>query len=284
MLTIVWTGTDGSRWDLLNGPVRLAAAGVQGFGLPELDEQVKQTALMDGQVLQGWKVKPRNVFLPLRFDDVANTDVEVVQRAFWKSCALGASGTLTVTDASGAVRSIALRVQDDGGLAYSLDPYYRTDVFGVNFIADDPWWYGPTRSTVFSLGTDTQNTFFNNGAGAPQFYILRSVANSSSTLTNPGEQPAWITWNIAGPMTAFRIGVNSRYISGSFTVASGSTLTIDTNPTRQVAFLNSTKVTRQLTEVDFAPIAASATAPVDIFVNGTGTVTALFRPKYSRAF
>lgn len=283
MIGIKWVGTDGSVWDLRGGPVRTTLAGIQGLAMPEVDDQVRETALMDGQRLTGWKLKPRSVWLPLKFHDVANTDVEGVQRAFWASLAIGQVGTLTITDGSGATRSIDLRFQDDGGVSYGLDPYIWHAPFGITFVADSPWWYGPAQTSYYSLGDTATQTFFGNGAGAPTFYILPNQGASATTLNNPGDQPAWIEWTIQGPLTAFRLGVDGHFVGGPIAVPTGSLLTIETDPLRQLAFLDGTKVTRQLTEVDFAPIPVGTTVPVSIDVTGLGKLTATIYPRYARA-
>lgn len=280
---IEWTGTDGSVWDLRGGPVRATTAGIKGLSFPDIDFQTQETALLHGQRLTGWKLKPREVWLPLRFKDEAARDVEGVQREFWRSFGIGLTGTLRVTDNLGAVRSLNLRFQDDGGLAYRIDPSILTDAFGITCVADQPWWEGPAQTTFYSLGDTANQTFFGNGAGATPFYILPGQGAASSTISNPGDNAAWVEWGLAGPLTQFRLGVSGRYVGGSVNVGAPNLLTIETDPLRQVAYLDGIKVTRQLSEVDFAPVAPGVTVPVDISVTGLGRITATIKPRYARA-
>ena len=289
MLGITWTGTDGSTWDLINGPVALTSLGIQGLGMPIAFETTRQTALNHGQVLQSWRLDPREVFLPLIFDGASERDVEGVQRDFWHSLALGEYGELTVTDGNGAQRSLQLRFVEDNGLSYAIDPYAKTlkpRPFSLSMIADAPFWQGPTQSIEFGLGPGGTATFFGNGSSATPFYIVKSTGGTDATLTNDGDMPAWITWSIAGPMTSFELEIDTHLVSGSIAVTAGDTLTIETSPLNQIAYLeDGTKVTRYLTNADFYPLPATGLPiPIGIDVVGTGTITAAFRPQYMRAF
>lgn len=282
-IEIQWMGTDGSVWDLRRGPVRTTSAGIKGLSMPDVQDQTKTTALRDGQRLTGWRLKPRDVWLPLRFKDEAAQDVEGVQRDFWRSMAIGESGTLTVTDSSGAPRSLSLRFQDDGGLSYRIDPYILTDAIGVTMIADQPWWEGPEQVFDYSLADAGVQTFFGNGAGATPFYILASSGSSAQLIANPGDQPAWPEVTLAGEFLSFRLGVDGRYVGGPIVVGALDTLLVETDPLRQLAFLNGVKVTRELTEIDFAPIPKGASVPLSLDVTGTGRVTVSIKPRYARA-
>lgn len=285
MIGISWLGTDGSVWDLRGGPVRITPGGMAGLAMPVLEDQTKATAMQDGQLLTGWRIKPRPVWLPFKFAGSANIDVEGVQRAFWRSMAIGETGRLTVTDSLGATRSIGLRFQDDGGLAYRLDPSVLTDAFGISFVADQPWWEGVPVVRSYSLGQSlTPLGFFGDTGGATPFNITRSQGSTTATINNPGDDTAWIKWEIQGPATAVRLGVDGHYVGGPIAVSLGALLSIESDPRRQLAYLDAVKVTRQLTEIDFAPVPKGASVPLSIDITGTGVVTATIVPRYARAF
>lgn len=286
MLLINWTGTDGVTWDLVHGPVALLSGGAQGFGMPIASDTTRQTALVHGQTLQSWRLEPRRLFLPLTFRDAAELDVTGLQRDFWHGLSIGEYGTLSVTDGNGAVRSIDARFVDDTTIAYGIDPYEKVTNFGINLVADDPWWRGPEQSFTFGLGPEGTATFFGNGSSATPFYIIKSTGGADSTLTNDGDIDAWIKWVITGPMTSFDLELGGHHVAGTITVASGDTLTIETSPLNQIAYLSDgTKVTRNLSSADFAPLPATG-APVNVGIDvvGTGNITASFSPLYSRAF
>jgi hypothetical protein len=288
MLEVKWVGTDGSEWDLMSGAIALRSDGIQGFGMPTTVDTVRSTALVHGQTLQSWKLAPRPVFLPLIFQDDAKYDVEGLQRSFWRSVEPGKYGTLTVTDGNGANRSLDLRFQDDANLAYSYDPYAPVlgeKGFGINMVADYPFWQGDTVSTSFSLGTEGTATFFGNGSGATDFYIIKSTGGTDATLTNLGDLPTYITWTITAPMTSFMLEVDGHLVSGDIELVDDQVLTIETSPLTQIAYLeDGTRMTRFLTNADFAPLPVGETVNVGIDVVGAGIITASFRPLYMRAF
>lgn len=289
MLEISWTDTKGYTWDLISGPVALTTAGVQGFGMPVAFDTTRKTALVHGQTFQSWRLEPREIFLPVTFQDSAEIDVNVIQRDWWAGLAIGEYGTLSVTDSNGAVRSIQARFVDDANMTYNVDPYapmlgLRTA--GINLVADYPWWQGPEQSFSFGLGPEGTATFFGNGSSATPFYIVKSTGGADTTLTNDGDQDAWITWTIEGPATSFDLEIGGHHVAGDIVVATGDTLTIETSPLNQIAYLSDgTKKTRYLTAADFAPIPATG-APVNVGIDvvGTGTITASFSPVYARAF
>lgn len=283
MIGISWTGTDGSVWDLVTGAVRLTPGGLTGLGMPLPSDQVQETALSDGQRFTGWRLPARPVWLPLKWSYEAQGDVEGVQRAFWRSVAIGDTGTLTVTDGSGATRQLGLRFQSDGGYAMRLDPYVRADAFGLTFVADRPWWEGPTQGGAYSLGAASPETFFGDGAGGTPFFIVPAQGAQESEFTNPGDTPAWLTWTLTGPFTVFRAGVAGHYLGGPIAVGAASVLVIETDPLRQLAFLDGVKITRQLTEIDWAPLPRGVNTGVDVSVVGTGLISYTFRPRYARA-
>jgi hypothetical protein len=153
-------------------------------------------------------------------------------------------------------------------------------------VSDDPWWRGPLESFSFGLGPEGTATFFGNGSSATPFYIVKSTGGADTTLTNNGDMDAWITWTIEGPMTSFSLDIDGNIVGGPIEVDEGDTLTIETSPLNQIAYLeDGTKVTRLLTSADFAPLPATG-APVNVGIDvvGTGTITASFAPVYWRAF
>lgn len=289
MLQIEWVGTDGSVWDLISGDVALSNQGITGLGMPLTFDTTRQTALYHGQTLQSWRLEPREVFLPLVFRGNAFTDPEGVQREFWRSLSLGEYGYLNVTDGLGYTRSLELRLLSDNGLAYNIDPHSdktRHRALGLSMVADKPFWQGEEVSTSFSLGTGGTATFFGNGSNATPFYIVKSAGGTDASLVNLGDMPAWITWTITGAMESFDLEVDGHHVTGAIELLVGETLTIETSPLNQIAYLqDGTKVTRYLTSVDFAPLPASGEPiPVGIDVVGTGVITASFRPQFMRAF
>lgn len=284
-MLIEWLGTDGSQWDILGGPVRLSTGGTSGLSMPEFDFFTQQTPAGDGQRLTGWRAKPRAVFLPFNFKDEANTDYTGVQRDWWDGWAAGEYGTLRVTDNLGKVRMLDIRFEDDTGLTYDVSPEGYTPPFGINAVADRPYWYGPTSEFHFTVGGENTKLFFGDGAGAPPFFIMESQGGASSTITNDGDGPGWVELELRGQFTEFRVGINGNYVGGQINVGAGDVLMVYTDPLQQYAMMNGTTiVTRQLTEVNFTPVPKRSTVPIALEVVGTGLITARLVPKYNRAF
>lgn len=289
MLQIEWKDTNGVTWDLIDGPVALMNAGIQGLGMPTAYDTTRKTALVHGQTLQSWRLEPRELFLPITFKDAAELDVTGLQRAFWDGLRFGEYGTLTVTDSNGGVRSIDARFVSDNDVTFTLDPEAITHQYrpyGIRMVADYPFWYGPEQSFTFGLGPEGTATFFGNGSSATPFYIVKSTGGADTTLTNNGDMDAWITWTITGPMTSFDLEIDGKHVGGPIPLTGSETLTIETSPLNQIAYKqDGTKVTRLLTSADFAPIPATG-SPVNVGIDvvGTGNITASFNPIYWRAF
>lgn len=284
-MLVEWFGTDGSQWDILGGPVRLSMGGASGLSMPEFDFFTQQTPAGDGQRLTGWRMKPRAVFLPFNFKDEANTDVTGVQREWWASWGAGEYGTLRVTDNLGKVRMLDIRFEDDTTLIYEMSPEVYSPPFGINAVADAPYWYGPVSEFHYSVGDEGAETFFGDGAGAPPFYIMQSQGGASSTITNEGDGAGWIELELQGQFTEFRVGIDGHYFGGQINVGAGDTLMVYTDPLKQYAMLNGTDlVTRQLTEVNFTPVPKGSTVPIDFQVVGVGRITARLTPRFNRAF
>jgi hypothetical protein len=278
--------TRGVIWDVLNGPVRLGTGGIKGLGLPEVDYFTNEAAGLDGERETGWRLKARPVILPVRFKGEAERDTTGIQRQFWAGQEIGKDIGLIVTDRDGAVRTLTMRIEGDGGLAYRINPdTLAPEQTALAYKARDPWWYGPEIETAFSIGDGGGADFFNGAAMAPSFNIETASGQTATTINNPGEQPMWLRWFVGGASTQFRLGVGGRAIAGSFVIADGSWLTIDTDPRGQLAYLDGQKIPfRSFTELGFAPVPAGSDVPVTIEITGRGVVRAVGRPRYRRAF
>lgn len=289
-LSIVWEGSDGSTWDLLRGPARASVAGIKGLGKPDSDDQVSTTAGKDGQRFRSVRLKPRTVFVPIRFKGDASTDVGGLQREFWRSLRIGRRGRFIVTHPDGQIRTLTARFSDDGNYAYKVNPYtVFTDAIGLTFVADDPWWYGEPVEVAYRLDPSGNVNFFGGGDPAvvnsgPPFYLSPSSGSQTYEISNPGDTDAWVTWGIGGDAAAFSVGVGTHLVAASVTIPAGSLLEINTDPLAQTALLDGVRVPFQnFTAVDFAPIPEGESQPLAISITGSGTVSARITPRYERA-
>lgn len=287
MIRLEWLGTDGSVWDLRDGPVRLAATGTKGLGIGALTTFTRQSAVQDGQVATGWRADPREVSLPLLksypgWSALAWADVD---RAWWDACQPHKVGAFRVTDWDGNVRTLPARLTDDG-YSMDFDPHdMGQDEFLATFVADQPWWLGPSIGASFgaaSLGD------FLAGGTAPPFVISSSNSSGTQNVVNPGDLDAWPVWNLQGPLASFTLNVGGSLVQSSSTLAllAGQSLTINTDPsTGQTALReDGTNVTRYLAAYGFAPIPAGGSRTVAVTTTGTGAVTMALQPRYFRAW
>lgn len=161
-MRMVYTGTDGSTWDILSGPVRLSTRGVEGFGNPSLTWHETQTAGHHGRITKGFVLDGRDLFLPMHFKGDAEGDVEGIQRDWWKACALGGSARVDVWDDDDVLRSLDVRVESDGQQPFTMDPHLWHPPFGLTLRADSAFWQGKP-STVSLVRNDTAVDAFYGG-------------------------------------------------------------------------------------------------------------------------
>lgn len=293
-LQITWDGTDGSNWDLLGGPVRASIAGIRGLSMPEVEYATQEYALRHGQQTTSYRVKPRTAFLPLRFSDRDPHSVIRVQRAFWRSIRPGETGTLTVSDGMGGVRSLTLKFGDDGMIAYKIDPNIITEAFGLTMIADDPWWKGPVQTVQWlSLGNMPRD-FHGQAAGDPPLYIESSFnSGNTETIRNDGDSDAWPIWRITSdldgtPVTAYDLDIGGSLVSGVTEIPFGHTLTINTDPRVQTATLSGPVTngdrTSGIAAIGFARVPAGEATTATATLVGSGSVELTLREQFYRAF
>lgn len=299
MIGIKWVGWDASEWDMRSGLVKLAK-GVLGLGALSYADFTQTSALRDGQRHVGWRGEPRKVLLPVLIGQSAN-ELEwlTTDRAWWKTMHPAKAGQLQVTAPDGSRRSLGLRFVDDGGMSFDHDPTRdRLSVAVLSMIADDPWWVGPAFTKSFSAGSNPQN-FFGGGTNlATPFIIGEANTIGSASVTNPGDVDAWPDYIVDGPCTAWGVTVNGKSVSASVELAANQQLVVETSPARQVATLVtggffvdgrriggvSSNVTKLLQSIEFTPIPAGTSVPLDVSINGTGKITLSGVPRYFRAW
>lgn len=286
---ITWTGWDGSQWDLRTGDVRLTNGGIEGLMSFKFDSFTTDSAARDGQRFQGWRAGPRSVLLPVLLGrgDMTELDWLATERAWWRTMRPGQYGTLTVTGPDGGVRQIKLRFVDDGGHAHAIDPTRKKLTgYALNMIADDPYFYGPNPWSLTFAPSAEQPSFFSTGS---VFGIASSFTADGATLTNPGDVDAYPVYELAGPLTAFKITNDKAVLSGNITVGATQKLVIDNSPVMQTAYLYNangtyTNVLPQLTSFGFGSIKPGTDIKLGVLLTGTGTLTVSGQPRYFKAW
>lgn len=264
------------------------------MGFPRTPSFVRETALLDGQLVTGWRAEPRRVFWPVVLIPSVDDDWSQLQSRFWKGLRPNQYGLWTVTNTApdGGSRSLRVRFVNDGDGVYTKDPSQRKfEVAGVELVADDPFWRGPQVSRTFQTAED-QLPFYATDSDRV-FNLLSSSTTGSTSIENPGEVIAWPTIRIDGPATAFAISKRSGIgaggtpnLSGDIEIAEGQWLIIDQRPTVQTAVLypDLVDVTVELDRAMFFPVAPEASTDIEVELTGAGSLTVSFEPGYFRAF
>lgn len=283
---MVWTGWDGSVWELTKpqAGVFMTGTGVEGLGMPTHQAWISESPAVHGQSYRGHVVEPRPVFWPIYlYSDAGSKEWLELDRAFWRSLQPGKHGQWSVTTPGGGKRSLSCRFVDDGQHVVQHDPMMRGwALYGVSLIADNPFWTGePVRRT---WAQSTASDFYGGPAKAPVFHISSGSQLSTATMTNEGDLEAWPVWTIKGPLTSVTVGVDGATIQWNAALTVTDILVIDTDPTIQSAWLNGVDVTDQLGTADFAPIPAGLELPLSLTMAGTGSVEAAITPRHYRAW
>jgi hypothetical protein len=297
---VTWTGWDGSVWDLTDpgAGVVLVNAGVEGLHMPKFRQWTRQSPAVPGQTFTGMVAEPRDVVLPLLiFEDASSQQWVDRDRAFWKSMHPAREGTLTVSAAgTGTARSLRLRLVPDAH-TYPADPVFSGWAqYVVALVADQPFWAGPPIQAGLNAATDME---FYEETGPQLININSGHGIADAAVTNTGDEDAWPVWTVIGPADGAYMGVGDRIVDAP-DVADGKALVIDTDPRVQTAIEydytpasgsvpevleNPVDRTAELTgAVDFAPIPAGGTSPINIGLTGSGILRVRITPLYWRAW
>lgn len=291
-----WVGHDGSRWELSNwkSGVFLTQEGVEGLHMPAESAWVQaQSPVAHGQVYSGGAIQPRPVFWPLFLYADEGSDAWLRRDSdFWQTLFPGRFGSWRVTTASGT-RELVCRADDNAGHQYPRDPHaFGWAQYGASLVADDPFWRA-TQPVVKEFNSEPPENFNGGGpvgsvepGGAP-FIFSKGNTLAGAWIDNPGDIDAWPVWRVTaagGDLTGVRLGVGDREVVFGGTVPAGETLTIDTDPLDQQAFLDGVNVTAQLTGWGFAPIPYGGRAELSLEMTGAGTVQASIHPRFYRAW
>lgn len=143
-------------------------------------------------------------------------------------------GVLEIARPDGSRRQIAVYYQAGfEGVAQGTSGLFW-DVAVVQWLCEDPYWYDPVPQTVHRQ-FDTTADFL-----SPYPSVSSSQVLGATTVTNPGDVPAWPAWTISGPATlitmtrtdtgeSFVLDPNATAI-GHGTLLAGQQVTVTTDP------------------------------------------------------
>lgn len=276
-LVMSWTGWDGTVVDIGS----IMAPGVKGLHMPAMRRHTSSSPLVPGVEVVGYSIPERNVYWPLNFVASSADEWRAEHAAFFGSVHPLKPGVWTFGEGESA-RSIELVGTFDGMASFELDPFiFGYALIGVELMAPRPLWRGRPISETFGAADGVD---FIPPALAPTFHISAAATFSSAQIRNPGDEPAYLTWTVEGPLDTVQVGVGGAVIDVPFEVPAGSSLVIDTDPAGQYATLDGVDCTRQLGFQMFAPVPAKGQTPLTIIAGGAGSVTAALTPLFWRAF
>lgn len=284
MIEFSWVGPDGQIHDLSRGPLRLTAQTLEVIMSLTVDATVDELSYLDGQLVNGTKAVATE--FPLQVATAVPKrlipDWTAVDAAWKKSMRPGEYGQLLVAGPGGDVRVLTARMKSEKpGLEHDQSELRRTNLIYV-MVADDPWWHGETKSTVFGAHQAPPSFYGPRGFGPP-FYLAAGSVAGAAEVANPGDVDAWGTWTFYGPTPRFSAVVDGQRLAGDFAIRSGDYVTIDTHPTRQAALTaDGTDVTDRLSSFGFAPVPAGDRVPVQVLTYGQGMARLDLSPRYYR--
>ncbi|HEX8489310.1 MAG TPA: hypothetical protein VF642_12250 [Propionibacteriaceae bacterium] len=281
---VTLTDTDGTVWDLNNGPVTLLA-GAKLFGTPPVTQQRKQSPTIAGTRRTGVRIEERPLLLPVSVKGYGDWEAyRATDVAFFNGLDPDRPVVVTVTSPDAIARSLPCYFESDGDVEDEYDPLlFARKKYVLGLIAPDPYWRGdPVVKTL--VATDTSLPLF----PGPPFDIITGESLAEASISNLGDVPAWPRYTITGPVTAFTVGVGDAVVSSTAPVAAGDQVVIDSAPrARTVLSGGGARLYEQMDRVQFRPVPRGTDVPITVSVEGAGSSTQVMvelTPLFRRPF
>lgn len=212
MISYYLVGADGSRWDLSDpdSPIRLVTD-PDGLDGPPRTAAMQENVNQGGAYYKGQQDKSNVIKMALRFGSGRGFDGdELVEAATGWRRALGTGRDLAEFHV----------VDEDGG----------TDRW--QWVRNLDTYAGPSPSRLRDVGYvgTAQVSVTSDGAYWESRPIDVPYVTYSSTLSSRADFPSWPQWEVTGPTTQLKIGLDGEQIALADLTA-GHTYTIDTDPT-----------------------------------------------------
>lgn len=160
-----------------------------------------------------------------------------------------------------------------------------TTYFVAGTVTADTFQLAATAGGAVIDLTGADGTAVVKQAAGPPFTIMSGSNLASAAIDNPGDEPAFPAWTLAGPFTSASVGVGPSQIVVPFAMAAGESLVIDPRPSAQTAITGAgVDRTGDLGAVAFAPVEPGIPRPLSLSMVGAGSVTATLLPLYWRAW
>ena len=209
--------------------------GVEGFGLPEWEYKMVDHPGGVGSLLQGQRVKAREIYLPIH---IQGDNQEQVMRRWDRLQRVTNPGrggcTLEITPENRDPRSIRVLYKEglEGNFGTTYRKYWYT--MGLRLLALDPYWRGSTKTQVWKTQTNSK-PFISGGDQVRTHKFFPVILDASAVASGRRVQvksdvPISPVWSVTGPVTDLKIQDGFGHKLGfSGQIAPGDTLTIDTS-------------------------------------------------------
>lgn len=275
-------GWDGSTWDLTDGRngVYLQPEGLEGLGMPEIENFSAKSPIIHGEEWEGWRALPRDIFFAVGIFQDSSEEWLDMKKRFWNIFRPGKLVRWEVILPDNETYNLLCRFKGERGSIYSRDPMrIGWAIYGITLYAEQPFWEGTPQTRMWEVGT---NSDFFNGTGGPPFNISSSQSVQNATITNQGDVDAFMRWELRGPFTSATVGL------GGLTTTVGSALStdvivLDTDPANLSATKNGVDIMGTLGSFEFPPVPPGENIALGLAMSGTGSITATFTPRYLRS-
>jgi hypothetical protein len=202
----VTTITDpaGTAWILDGSGGIWEGNGKKGFHAPTYQHYRDESPTIAGAFWRGVRAIPRELFLPIVIRDTNRDGLLAKRRALIRAIS-PIKGECTIQSAwpDGSTRSIMCRYVDGMDAGEQGPGEYGITVmrYGLRFIADDPYMFGPTINQIWSLTAPTRTELPMPGADTFYEVVTSPLLAAGSLITNDGDVDTYPSWSFVGPFT-----------------------------------------------------------------------------------
>ena len=225
----------GREWPL-DGTLGIwRAPGRKGFHAPSYTHYRDESPAVDGAFWRGVRATVRELFIPIAI--VGDTRADLLRARRGLIAAISPKrGECTIvsrqpdnTSRMIDARYVSGMEGEEGRGAWGV----QAMTYGLTFVADDPYLYGPPVTLTWGSGTVSRTELPIPGADTNYEVVAASRILGDSTVDNQGDVDAYPLWTFTGPFTAIELTneTSGKTLTLTHTAATTSdTLTIDTRP------------------------------------------------------
>ncbi|MFC9973538.1 hypothetical protein ACFVH6_21855 [Spirillospora sp. NPDC127200] len=232
----VITDPAGHDWPLDGTAGVWRQEGRKGFHAPSYQHYRDESPAIDGAFWRGVRATTRELFIPVVIVGKTRAQLVATRRALIAAISpKRGECVISTVQPDDTRRSIAARYVDgmegeEGRGAWGV----LIMAYGLRFVADDPYMYGPM--VPLEWGSDAVTRTELPIPGADTFYEVVSASQilGDSTVTNPGDVDSYPIWEFTGPFTEITLAnaTSGKSLTITHTASAADTLTIDTRPGR----------------------------------------------------